>query len=53
MAWVKADAVGPTQFVAGPAYAGGIREGKLIKITEYLYALKSTEANRRIHNSNN
>ena len=64
MAWVKPDAVGPTQFVAGPAYAGGkwyrsldiataIREGNLIEITEHLYALKSTEANRRVNNSNN
>ena len=64
MAWVKADTVGPTQFVAGPAYAGGkwyrsldiataIREGRLIKLTEQLYALKSTEANRGIHNSTN
>ena len=64
MAWVKADAVGPTQFVAGPAYAGGkwyrnlnirtaIREGELTKITEHLYALESTEVHRGIHNSNN
>lgn len=64
MAWVKADAVDASQFVVGPAYAGGkwysnlniwtaIREGKLTKFSEHLYALESTEASRGVHNSNN
>lgn len=62
MAWVKAETVGPTQFVAGPAYAGGkwyinshirnaIRKGELIKISEHLYALQSTQTDSRIHDS--
>ena len=61
---LKPIAVDASQFVVGPAYAGGewyrnlniwtaIREGKLTKITEHLYALESIEASRGVHNSNN
>ncbi len=62
MAWVNPDSVDGTHFVAGTPYNGGewwrhpaiaeaVREGKLIQITRYVYALKSTGDNHRTGDS--
>ncbi len=62
MAWVNPDSVDGTHFVAGTPYNGGewwihsrianvIRDNTFTQITRHLYALKSTETNRRTGDS--